>query len=134
MLCKKCRKEISEGSLYCNFCGKKQETTKRKVRRRPRGAGCIRHRTDCRDNPYIAYTPATIGGAGERYLGAFATYTQAQAALDKYFNSIHIPYGSLTVAQVYENGVQSILKASQAAVSRVIRRLGDTLTALQADE
>ena len=70
MLCKKCRKEISEGSLYCNFCGKKQETTKRKVRRRPRGAGCIRHRTDCRDNPYIAYTPATIGGAGERYLGA----------------------------------------------------------------
>ena len=102
MLCKKCRKEISEGSLYCNFCGKKQETTKRKVRRRPRGAGCIRHRTDCRDNPYIAYTPATIGGAGERYLGAFTTYTQAQAALDKYFNSIHIPYGSLTVAQVYE--------------------------------
>lgn len=101
MLCKRCRKEIPDGSLYCNFCGKKQETTKRKTRRRPRGAGCIRHRPDCRDNPYVAYTPATIGGAGERYLGAFATYTQAQAALDKYFNSTHIPYESLTVAQIY---------------------------------
>lgn len=36
MLCKKCRKEISDGSIYCNYCGKKQESTKRKTRRRAR--------------------------------------------------------------------------------------------------
>ncbi|MFR8294836.1 MAG: zinc-ribbon domain-containing protein [Ruminococcus sp.] len=64
MLCKKCRKEIPDGSIYCNYCGKKQETTKRKVRRRPRGAGCIRHRTDCRDNPpYVPSAPRTTAGS-----------------------------------------------------------------------
>lgn len=32
MQCKKCHKEIPEGSLYCNFCGRKQETKKRTKR------------------------------------------------------------------------------------------------------
>ena len=103
MLCKKCKKEIPEGSIYCNFCGKKQETTKRQVRRRPRGTGCIRFRADCKNNPYVAYTPATASGAGAKYLGAYASAKLAQAALDKYFNSTHIDYNSMTVSQAYED-------------------------------
>ena len=32
MLCKKCKKEIPNGSAYCNWCGRKQETAKRTKR------------------------------------------------------------------------------------------------------
>lgn len=102
MLCKKCRKEIPDGSIYCNYCGKKQETTKRKTRRRARGTGTIRFDQRNGLRHYLAYAPKTISGAGGRYLGAYETRTQAQGAIDKYFNSTQIPYGTLTVAQVYQ--------------------------------
>lgn len=102
MLCKRCRKEIPNGSLYCNLCGKKQETTKRKTRRRPKGTGCVRFRADCKNNSYIVFTPASISGAGSKYLGAYPSAAAAQAALDKYFRDVHINYDSLTVAQAYE--------------------------------
>lgn len=101
MLCIKCHKEIADDSVYCNYCGKKQVTTKRSVRRRPRGTGCIRYRKDCKNNPYIAYTPAAGSGVGSRYLGSYPTAKAAQAALDRYFNDTHINYSALTVAQIY---------------------------------
>ena len=78
MLCKKCRKEIPDGSIYCNYCGKKQETTKRKTRRRARGTGTIRFDQRNGLRHYLAYAPKTISGAGGRYLGAYETRTQAQ--------------------------------------------------------
>lgn len=103
MQCKKCKKGIPDGSVYCNFCGKKQETVKRKARRRPRGTGCIRYRSDCKNNPYIAFAPATSAGTSPKYLGAYPTSVQAQAALDKYFNNTHIDYSNMTVSQAYAN-------------------------------
>ena len=39
LTCIKCRQEIPEGSLYCNHCGKKQQTTQRKRGVKPRGNG-----------------------------------------------------------------------------------------------
>lgn len=102
MNCKKCHKEIPDGSLYCNYCGKKQETTKRKSRRRPRGSGSIRYDKRCKNNPYIAYAPRSTSGSGGRYIGAYKNAQEAQAALDKYFNDTHINYDNITVSQAYE--------------------------------
>lgn len=43
MLCCKCKKEIPEGSLYCNHCGKKQQSASRKrgVKTRANGTGTV---------------------------------------------------------------------------------------------
>jgi len=42
MICRKCKKEIPESSLFCNHCGAKQATaTKRKSRRRANGEGSV---------------------------------------------------------------------------------------------
>lgn len=43
MLCCKCKKEIPDGSLYCNHCGKKQQTTQRKrgAKTRANGTGTV---------------------------------------------------------------------------------------------
>ncbi len=81
MICKKCRKTITDGSLYCNYCGKKQETAKRKVRRRASGTGAI-YKDARYANPYIVRMPSTRYGGGRKYLGSYPTMVAAQAALE----------------------------------------------------
>ena len=122
MLCKKCRKEIPDGSIYCNYCGKKQETTKRKTRRRARGTGTIRYKPEYKNRPYVVFSPRTTSGTGEKYIGCFKTAAEAQAALDSYFNSTHIDHSSLTLAQAYENWssehFESLTKSPETSVCR----------------
>lgn len=101
MLCKKCHKEIPDGSLYCNFCGKKQETTKRKAHRRTKGNGTIR--VDKRyKSPYIALAPRTAAGAGGEYIGAYVTYAEAETAITNYYNQTHPDYYNYTLSQIYD--------------------------------
>lgn len=80
--CKKCKKEIPDGSLYCNYCGKKQITTPRKVHKRAHGSGTI-HKDPRYNKPYIAFAPASPGGR-RIYVGAYSTYGEASAALDDF--------------------------------------------------
>ena len=56
MICKKCKKQIEEDSIYCRFCGKKQavEERPRKKTRRPHGAGSVVELKGARSKPFEA--------------------------------------------------------------------------------
>lgn len=101
MNCKKCKKEIPEGAIWCCWCGRKQFKEPSKKRRRANGNGMIRKDNRCR-NPYHAYTPASESGQGQKYIGAYATYKEAETALAKYLAEIHPNISRDTVAQIYD--------------------------------
>ena len=101
MTCKKCHKEIPEGSLYCNFCGKKQESTKRKKAKRASGTGSIM--VDSRSkNIYRAYAPADRFGRHRKYLGCYKTYAEAQTALERYSSDNISGLYNYTISRLYE--------------------------------
>jgi integrase len=41
MICKKCKKEIADESVFCNYCGAKQITTQRVSKKRGNGQGSV---------------------------------------------------------------------------------------------
>lgn len=87
MYCIKCRKEIPEGALYCPWCGKKQQTTKRPSVRRSNGLGTAykRGRT-WTASVILGYKTVTDAEGGEKRVpvkrtkGGFASKTEALAA------------------------------------------------------
>lgn len=100
MTCKKCRREIQDGSIFCNFCGKKQTETKARYRKRPNGMGTISK--DARyKNPYIAHAPSSKMGSGRVYIGAFLTMREAQEAIDKYVKEGRPELYNATLADIY---------------------------------
>lgn len=101
MICKKCKKEIPDGSKFCNWCGKAQEQKKSTHRKRPHGTGTITK--DKRyANQWIAHAPATRGGQGRVYLGAFKTMAEASEAIDKFIREGRPEIYAFTIAQTYE--------------------------------
>ncbi len=102
MNCKKCHKEIPDGSLFCNHCGKKQETTKRKKAKRAQGTGTIYCRKGYTNNPYVAFAPASKHGSNRIYLGSFKTHELAQTALDKYKSENFTDLYNATLSKVYD--------------------------------
>ncbi len=101
MTCKRCKKEIPEGSKFCNFCGRKQEAAKRRTHKRASGQGTVR-----KDPRYascwLAYAPAGGSGQGRRYLGAFKTVGEANEAINKYLQQGRPDIYTFTVAQTFE--------------------------------
>lgn len=101
MQCQRCHKEIADGSLFCNWCGRRQQATtapaQRKKRRRPRGSGTVYKKADeYRNKPFVAVT------GSKEVLGHFATAGEAVQALDTY-NTQRTPAARLkyTFADVY---------------------------------
>lgn len=88
--------------MYCNFCGKKQEISKRKTKRRARGSGSISRDSRNSQKPYIARAvPLQIGGHGA-YIGSFSTIKEAQAAIEQYEAKQKPDLYNATVKQIYE--------------------------------
>lgn len=102
MLCIKCKKEIPDGSAFCNHCGKKQTPDKRKSRKRPSGTGTIKKDTRNPNRPWIASAPATRHGKGRVYLGSYPTYKDAQSAIEAYIREGRPELYGATVADIYK--------------------------------
>lgn len=103
MLCSRCKREIPDGSMFCNLCGKRQAATtppvQRKRRRRPKGSGTIYMiRDKKRKSPWVA-----VSGNGA-YLGCFPSEGEARLAVDA-ANSQAVTRENykLTLAGVYES-------------------------------
>lgn len=117
MNCIKCKKEIPEGSLYCNHCGKKQTVTKAKYRKRAHGTGTI-----SKDNrykkPYIAHAPNSRYGKNRVYIGSFATMREAQDAIEKYIREGRPELYNATLGDIYQkwSGIH-FKQVSDSAVS-----------------
>ena len=96
--CKKCRKEIPEESIYCMWCGRKQQQAER-IKRRPNGAGSVYKMGGARAKPWRA----TASDRGRRVcVGTFATQTEALRALAAYEPSGSIVRAGMTLGEVYD--------------------------------
>lgn len=118
MLCIKCKKEIPDGSAFCNHCGKKQVRDQARKRKRIHGTGSITKDTRNKAHPWIAHAPSSRFGKSRTYLGSFTTYKDAQEAIDKYIREGRPELYGATLGDVYrlwsETHFQTV---SQSAVS-----------------
>ena len=88
MICKKCKAELPDNSLYCCYCGKKQTTVRKsRTHKRAAGTGTISKNPKCKKNPYIVRAPATSHGTGRIYVGSYPDMASAQTALEDYIRN-----------------------------------------------
>lgn len=95
--CKKCKKDIPEESVFCMWCGRKQQVAER-IKRRANGTGSVYKMSGARAKPWRA---VVTDGKRRINVGSFATQTDALKAL-----SVYEPRGSsvrddMTLAEVY---------------------------------
>ena len=123
MICIKCHANIPDGSLYCNYCGKKQFTApKPRTHKRLSGSGTI-SRDKRYKNQWIAHGPATSHGAGRKYLGAYATRAEAQAAIDGYIQRGRPDLYNATLQQIYALWSAQHFKVISLQQERVYRSM-----------
>lgn len=98
MKCIKCNKTIPEGSIYCNFCGKKQITQKKQKNRSRKGQGSVTyHKAKKRYYARITSENKKIG------IGYFKSEAEAWSAIDKALCTNISSNYNWTVTHCYEN-------------------------------
>lgn len=101
MKCIKCKREIPDGSLFCNYCGKKQTVVKSKTHKRAHGSGTIVHDKRYKKE-WLAYAPSNRQGRNRIYVGAYLTRKEAQAALEKFVQKERPELYNATLEKIYE--------------------------------
>lgn len=94
-ICIKCKAELPERAAYCPVCGKKQSPDKRKHRKRANGSGSIVKLSGKREKPYNARKSGMS-------VGCYATYAEAQKALERITDAKVTDLFNLTFKQVHD--------------------------------
>lgn len=94
MNCVKCKKELPDGAVYCLYCGKKQVAAPRRRKKRANGTGNISVLSGKRAKKYLARRNNVV-------IGTYATYAEAQKALDRLTDAEVNDRFNMTFAQVY---------------------------------
>ena len=93
--CIKCKKELPEGALYCPACGKKQERSPRKHKKRANGTGTVYKMAGKRAKPWAAQKSGV-------WVGAYPTREAATKALERLTDREITDEYNLTFRQIYE--------------------------------
>ena len=93
--CVKCAAELPEGAMFCHICGKKQTATPRKNKKRANGTGSIAKLSGKRSKPWIVRKNDIV-------IGTYASYKDAQAALDGLADVNVTEKYNLTFEQVFK--------------------------------
>lgn len=110
MLCLKCKKTISDESVYCIFCGKKQTKTGRsRELKKPNGYGSVINLGSRRSRPWaVRVTDAIIDGKQiYRYISYHATKKEALEALAREQICPTSPKAKMTLQEIYEEWKQT---------------------------
>ena len=94
MQCKICKKDIPDGALYCNFCGRKQTPEKRKALKRANGLGTVYKLQGRRKRPWVAAKSKVI-------IGYYESKTAALEALERLSGRSLDERYNMTFAEVY---------------------------------
>lgn len=95
MLCKTCKQEMPDSSVFCPWCGKKQAAAPRKALKRPNGAGSVYKLSGRRKRPWAASKNRVI-------IGYYEKKTDALAALEKLSGKNLTERYNMTFKEVFE--------------------------------
>lgn len=97
MLCKKCKREIAENSVYCSFCGKKQLHTESTTRSRKRanGFGTVYKLSGNRKRPWAAARNKVM-------IGYYSTKAEALASLEALQGKRLPDWYNITLEELYD--------------------------------
>lgn len=111
MLCIKCKKEIPDTSVYCQFCGKKQVKTEKQVKdkKNPNGFGSIVKLGGRRRKPWAVVVTDGFENKKQkrRYIGYYETRTEAKEALAKEQICPSSPKSNITFSELYNEWLQT---------------------------
>ena len=108
MECKKCKKIIDDGDIFCRYCGRKQIAEKRRTKNQ-NGFGAIEKLSGNRRKPYaVRVTDGIVEGRQlRRYISYHETLAEAKKALAMEQVNPTPPKADLTFTEIYEEWKQT---------------------------
>jgi len=100
VICKKCKKEIPDESIYCMYCGTKQVRAKSKRSRRPNGAGSVYKLSGNRKKPWTVVISQK--GKSRTYGGFYETEAEATVAAGRLAAEAIPDHYNDTIENIYE--------------------------------
>lgn len=138
MVCVRCQRELPEGSLFCNFCGKRQPAApppQRRKRRRAKGTGTVYKLPGRRAKPWAAVAAdgtliGTFADAGEAVttLDAVNAKKVSASRLAYTFTDVYERWSALHFPEIGSSGVSSYRNAYRKSEPLYHRKMADLKT------